>query len=89
MSPPDDEGWPREKLLAEEDRRVLYLQGLVDSAILRIMNARLPRSEALALVNRVRSLAGEIFPDALGTFDLLYLGRFRRAIEEFTEDDSG
>lgn len=83
----EDNPWPRHRLLEEEDRRVLYLQGLVDSAILKIMNSRLRRSQALELVNRVRSLAGELFPDALATFDLIYMGRFERAIKEYALDD--
>jgi hypothetical protein len=71
------------RLVQEEDRRVLYLQGMVDSAVLRIQNARISRHEALNLVLRVRGLAAELFPDAMDTFDLIYMNRFKRIIDEF------
>ncbi len=87
MSQEDDNPWPKDKLVEEEDRRVLYLQGLVDSAIFKIMTSSLSRTQALDLVSRIRVLAGELFPDSLGTFDLLFLKRFERAISEYTHDD--
>jgi len=74
----------RERLIEEEDRRVMYLQGMVDTAILKIMNVKMTRQEALNLVLKVRELACELFPDSVATFDLIYMNRFKRVIDEFT-----
>ena len=70
------------KLLQEEDKKVVFLQGIVDTAILKIMNSKMPRSEALNLVLKVRALACELFPDSVQTFDLVYMSRFKRVIDE-------
>lgn len=75
------------RLQAEEDRRVMYLQGMVDTAVLKIMNARMTRQESLNLVLKIRALAGELFPDAMETFNLIYLNRFKRIIDEFALPD--
>jgi hypothetical protein len=74
----------KNRLIEEEERRVLYLQGIVDTAILKIMNAKLSRQEALNLVLKVRGVAAELFPDSMETFDLIYMSRFKRAIDEYT-----
>jgi hypothetical protein len=78
----------RDKLIQEEDRKVLYLQGVVDTAILKIMNAKISRQEALNLVLKVRGVASELFPDSMDTFDLIYMARFKRVIDEFTQEET-
>lgn len=65
-----------------EEARSREVAGIVDSAILRIMNCRMTREEALELVATVRRRVLELFPDGGPTFDLLYLGRFERTIRE-------
>jgi hypothetical protein len=87
----DDSKDLHDRLIKEEDQRVMYLQGLVDTAILKIMNAKLRRQEALDLVLRVRGIASELFPDNMGTFDLIFMARFKRAIDEYTlpDDEEG
>lgn len=75
------------QLVQDEDRKVLYLQGIVDTSVLKIMNARITRQEALNLVLRVRGLACELFPDSMATFDLIYMSRFKRVIDEFALPD--
>lgn len=75
-------------LLREENQKVLFLQGIVDTAILKIMNSRLRRQEALDLVLKVRGIACELFPDSVATFDLIYMSRFKRVIDEYTQDEA-
>jgi hypothetical protein len=60
---------------------------MVDTAVLKIMNVRLTRQQALDLVLRVRQLACDLFPDAASTFDLIYMSRFRRVIDEYAAPD--
>jgi len=75
------------RLLKEEDSRVLFLQGLVDTAVLKIMNSSLSRQDALNLVLKVRGIACELFPDSMATFDLIYMNRFKRVIDEYAMKD--
>lgn len=72
----------RAQLLEIEDLKAREVVGIVDSAILRIMNQRMTRDEALELVSEVRRRVLEIFPGSGQTFDLIYLGRFERTIRE-------
>ncbi len=65
----------------------MYLQGIVDTAVLKIMNVRLTRQQALDLVLHVRNLACERFPDAVTTCDLIYMSPFRRVIDEYAAPD--
>jgi hypothetical protein len=73
----------REAMIELEDSIVREIAGLVDSAILAIMNVPMERDEALELVGRVRARALELMPDRRHVFDLVYLPRFRRAIDTF------
>ncbi|HNV70488.1 MAG TPA: hypothetical protein PKO06_12380 [Candidatus Ozemobacteraceae bacterium] len=76
-----------DRLGKEEDAKVRYLQGLVDSAVLKIMNSRLTRNQALQVVLEVRAVAAELFPNDMETFDLIYMGRFKRTIDEHCRED--
>ena len=76
----------KKKKILEEDRKVRYLRGLVDSAVLKIMNNPMRRDEALELVTRIRLEAAEIFPDKISTFDLIYGNRFKRVIDEYCRE---
>ncbi len=76
-----------DRLGKEEDAKVRYLQGLVDSAVLKIMNSKLTRSQALQVVLEVRTIAAELFPNDMETFDLIYMGRFKRTIDEHSRED--
>ncbi len=73
----------RAELLEIEEQKAREVVGIVDSAILCIMNKPMTREEALDLVADVRKRVLEIFPGSARTFDLIYLGRFDRAIREF------
>jgi hypothetical protein len=79
----------REARIALEDSRVRELRGLVDSAVLRIMNVPLRRDEAIELVGRVRARALDLFPDRASVFDLVYLPRFARTIDRFVAGPPG
>ncbi len=87
MDPDEHDEKLHSRLLKEEDRRVLFLQGLVDTAVLKIMNVKMTRQEALNLVLKVRTVACELFPDCVATFDLIFMNRFKRVIDEFTRSD--
>ncbi|MBI2945439.1 MAG: hypothetical protein HYY25_14695 [Candidatus Wallbacteria bacterium] len=77
----------RAELQQLEEERAREVVGIVDSAILRIMNKRMTRDEALELVAEVRRRVTEIFPGSEGTFDLIYLGRFQRTIAEYVGEE--
>jgi len=83
----DDYQGLKDRLLKEEDQRVLYLQGIVDTAVLKIMNAKMTRTDALNLVLKVRALATELFPDDMNTFDLIYMNRFKRMIDQHIPEE--
>ncbi len=73
----------RKNKIQEEDQKVKYLRGLVDNAVLKIMNNPMSRDRALGLVADIRSKSAELFPDKLSTFDLIYGNRFKRVIDEY------
>lgn len=66
----------------EEERRVRYLQRLVDLTLATIAQTRVSYSEAQRMVQGVRKQAYRLFPDKKDTFELIYTPRFRRLIAE-------
>jgi hypothetical protein len=76
-----------EALVDLEDSIVREIAGLVDSAILHIMNVPMERDEALEIVGRVRARVLELLPDRRHVFDLVCLPRFRRAIDTYVGRD--
>lgn len=79
----------QEALVELEDSIVREIAGMVDSAILHIMNVPMERDEALSLVGRVRARALELLPDRRHVFDLVCLPRFRRAIDTYIGRGNG
>jgi len=77
----------RQELLDLEERKARQVVAIVDTAILRIMNEPMTRETALGLVAEVRSRVLELFPDKAETFDLIYLSRFQRTIDEHVRDE--
>ncbi|MBF0499721.1 MAG: hypothetical protein HQM09_06290 [Candidatus Riflebacteria bacterium] len=77
-----------DRLINEENRRVSLLQGIVDTAMLKIIYSRMSRTEALNLVLKVRAVACELFPDDVKTFDLIYMSRFKRVIDESIREET-
>jgi hypothetical protein len=66
----------------EEDRRVRMLRRLVDFSFAYIAQSSIPLDHAHAVVEGVKRYALRLFPDKEATFDLIYLPRFRRLLQE-------
>jgi len=65
-----------------ENKKIRTLRILVDSASLLISRGDLSREESWEMVEKVKQWAVILFPGKEDTFDLIYLPRFRRIIEE-------
>jgi hypothetical protein len=76
------EGLRRRSEVEEEDRRVRTLQRLVDFSLAYIAQSSIPLDQAHAVVEGVKRYALRLFPDKEPTFDLIYLPRFRRLLQE-------
>jgi hypothetical protein len=68
--------------IREENRKIRYLQFLVDFSILSIQQDNLLLQEALELVGEVKRAACSLFPGKEETFELIYRPRFNRVIQE-------
>lgn len=66
----------------EEDRRVRMLRRLVDFSLAYIAQSSIALDQAQAAVEGVKRHALRLFPDKEATFDLIYLPRFRRLLQE-------
>lgn len=66
----------------EEDRRVRTLRRLVDFSLAYIAQSSIPLEQARAVVEGVKRYALRLFPNKEETFDLIYLPRFRRLLQE-------
>ena len=73
--------------LREEARRARHVRVIVDLTCSVIMQSRMPRSEAEALVRAARCRILELFPGRDETYELLYARRFARLVEECTEPE--
>ena len=76
------ESLKRRSEVEEEDRRVRILRRLVDFSLAYIAQSSIPLDQALAVVEGVKRHALRLFPDKEATFDLIYLPRFRRLLQE-------
>jgi len=76
------EGVSRRSEVEEEDRRIRILRRLVDFSLAYIAQSRIPLDQAHAVVEGVKRYALRLFPDKEATFDLIYLPRFRRLLQE-------
>lgn len=74
---------------SEEDRRLRRLRMVVDLTSSVLMQARLPRDEAEALVAAARGRILELFPDKQATYELILAPRFARLLDEFVEPPAG
>jgi hypothetical protein len=79
MADPSSE---RDAAIAEEAHRARVLRMVVDLVSNVLMQERLTRSEAEALVEATRKRALELFPDKAETYDLILAPRFARLMEE-------
>jgi hypothetical protein len=77
-----DEQDPQRRAVQEENRRLRYLQFLVDLALLEIRSGRFTRPQAERVAANLRTQALQLFPGKDEAFDLIYRPRLRRAITE-------
>ncbi len=73
---------PTREELEEEDRRVRQLRLVVDLALSVIAQTEMSLAQAQEMVAATRSAALRLFPDKGHTFELVYLPRFHRLLEE-------
>ncbi len=86
MPTPEDRRPTREEI-EDEQRRARYVRLIVDFTSSVIMQGRMVRTEAEALVRAARAKILELFPGREQTYELLYAPRFRRLLDEFTDPD--
>jgi len=65
-----------------ENKKIRTLRILVDTACLLLSRGDLNREQSWDMVEQVKQWAVILFPGKEETFDLIYLPRFRRVIEE-------
>jgi len=73
---------PTKGEIEEENRKVKTLRFLVDFSLAFIAQTEMPLEQARSVVQGVRSQALRLFPGKEETFDLIYLPRFRRLLNE-------
>jgi len=66
----------------EEDRRIRQLRFIVDFACSMISRDEMTLEDARRLIEGVKRIALNLFPDKGETFDLIYGSRFRRILLE-------
>jgi hypothetical protein len=69
--------------VADENRRLRHLRMIVDLTSSLLVQSRMTRAEAEALVAATRRQALELFPDKADTYDLILAPRFARLMNEF------
>lgn len=69
--------------IRDEERRARWVRIIVDFTSSVIMQSRLSRAEAEALVGVTRRKLLELFPGREQTYELIYAPRFRRLVDEF------
>jgi hypothetical protein len=69
-------------MIKEEDRKIRLLRISVDLAVQMFMTRPVSPEDADAVIRGIRKLALGLFPGKESVFDLIYLPRFRRALEE-------
>jgi hypothetical protein len=68
--------------LLKEERKLRRLRLIVDFAMTFIATQNITHDEAIRVVEAVKRQALMLFPDKEETFDLIYLPRFRRLLNE-------
>ena len=67
----------------EEEIKLKKLQGIADVLCFLIMRRKLTIEEAEEKIAEARKEARKIIPDQMETYDLIYINRFRRLIDQF------
>ncbi len=73
---------PTQEELDEEERRLRQLRLVVDLALNVIAQTEMSLAQAQEMVAATRGMALRLFPDKGHAFDLIYLPRFHRLLEE-------
>ena len=73
--------------IEDEQRRARYVRVIVDLTAAIIMQSRMSRHEAEALIRAARQKVLQLFPGREETYELLYAPRFSRLLDEFTRTD--
>lgn len=69
--------------LNEEHQRIAALKALVDTTANEITSGGLDIDTANKLVAETRDKAEELIPDDMDKYDLIYMPRFKRLIEQY------
>ncbi len=72
----------REDLIKEEEKKMRRLRFIVDLAEAVLMQSSLSLRESLDVMDQTKKAALTLFPDKESVYDLIYLPRFRRIIDE-------
>lgn len=72
----------RDLLIKEEDRRVRMLRVLCDMLVNIFLTRSVTPEQADSMIRGLRGYSEKLFPGKRHVFDLVYLPRFRRALEE-------
>jgi hypothetical protein len=72
----------QEDLIKEEERKLRRLRFIIDLAEAVLMQSPLTLRESLDLVDQTKKAALSLFPDKGSVYDLIYLPKFRRIIDE-------
>ena len=72
----------QEDLIREEERKMRRLRFIVDLAEAVLMQSSLTLRESLDVIDQTKKAALTLFPEKESVYDLIYLPRFRRIIDE-------
>jgi hypothetical protein len=70
------------KELLDEEKRLRQLRFVVDFAIEFIKNHSITHDEAIKIVEGVKKYALKLFPDKEEAFDIIYIPRFKRLLND-------
>jgi hypothetical protein len=68
--------------ITEEEKKLRRLRFIIDFAMEYIRTQEVSHDEAISVVEGVKKHAMKIFPDKEETFDMIYLSRFKRLLNE-------
>ena len=72
----------QEEFLREEEKKMRRLRYIVDLTEAVLMQSDLTLRESLELMDQTKKAALVLFPDKESVYDLIYVPRFKRIIEE-------
>jgi len=72
----------QEEFLREEEKKMRRLRYIVDLTEAVLVQSNLTLRESLELMDQTKKAALVLFPDTESVYDLIYMPRFRRIIEE-------